>query len=99
MVMMKFLARPLASLACICAFGVMTLAQTPAGAPQNNASQPPKKSNERPAAAEAAEPFDGASVEKMAAQCVRLETEAGLIELEMLAETAPETVRNFLNLT
>src|SRR5687767_15460642 len=34
----------------------------------------------------------------MAAQCVTLDTEAGAIELEMLAEAAPETVRNFLNL-
>ncbi|HEX8423390.1 MAG TPA: peptidylprolyl isomerase [Pyrinomonadaceae bacterium] len=46
----------------------------------------------------AAEPFDGASVERMAAQCVRLETEAGTIEMKMLPEVAPETVRNFLNL-
>ena len=35
----------------------------------------------------------------MAGQCVKLETEAGVIEIEMLAEAAPETVRNFLNLT
>jgi peptidyl-prolyl cis-trans isomerase B (cyclophilin B) len=34
----------------------------------------------------------------MAAQCVRLETEAGSIEMKMLPEVAPETVRNFLNL-
>ena len=46
----------------------------------------------------AAEPFDGASVERMAAQCVRLETEAGTIEMKMLPDGAPETVRNFLNL-
>ena len=45
----------------------------------------------------ATEPFDGASVEKMSAQCVTLETEAGAIELKMLPEVAPETVRNFLN--
>jgi len=45
-----------------------------------------------------AEPFDGASVERMAAQCVRLETEAGTIEMKMLPDAAPETVRNFLNL-
>lgn len=65
-----------------------------------------KKANARPAAAPATmppratqrEPFDDASVEKMAAQCVRLETEAGEIELEMVPEAAPETVRNFLNL-
>jgi peptidyl-prolyl cis-trans isomerase B (cyclophilin B) len=34
----------------------------------------------------------------MAAQCVKFETEAGIIELEMFPESAPETVRNFLNL-
>jgi peptidyl-prolyl cis-trans isomerase B (cyclophilin B) len=34
----------------------------------------------------------------MTAHCVRLETEAGIIEIEMLAEMAPEAVRNFLNL-
>lgn len=34
----------------------------------------------------------------MAAQCVRLETEAGTIEMKMLPDGAPETVRNFLNL-
>jgi len=34
----------------------------------------------------------------MAGQCVKLETEAGIIEIEMLAEAAPETTRNFLNL-
>lgn len=46
----------------------------------------------------AAEPFDGASVEKMAAQCVTLETELGAIEIAMMPEVAPESVRNFLNL-
>jgi peptidyl-prolyl cis-trans isomerase B (cyclophilin B) len=44
------------------------------------------------------EPFDKAPVEQMAAQCVRLETEAGNIELRMLPADAPTTVRNFLNL-
>jgi peptidyl-prolyl cis-trans isomerase B (cyclophilin B) len=34
----------------------------------------------------------------MAAQCVKLETEAGVIELEMFPESAPESVRGFLNL-
>ncbi len=51
-----------------------------------------------PAPTPAPEPFDSATVEKMAAQCVRLETEAGSIEMKMLPEVAPETVRNFLNL-
>jgi peptidyl-prolyl cis-trans isomerase B (cyclophilin B) len=44
------------------------------------------------------EPFEKATVEAMASQCVRLETESGQIELEMFPESAPETVRNFLNL-
>jgi peptidyl-prolyl cis-trans isomerase B (cyclophilin B) len=59
-----------------------------------------KKSNQRPAGKTTpkGEPFDKATVETMAAQCVRLETEAGVIELEMFPETAPESVRNFLNL-
>ena len=85
-----------------------TLAQeTPPGqgttaAPQKTENAgTPKKSNARPSDAQvpAPEPFDNATVEKMASQCVKLETEAGVIEIEMLAEAAPETVRNFLNLT
>jgi peptidyl-prolyl cis-trans isomerase B (cyclophilin B) len=64
----------------------------------SNSSQTPKKSNARPSEAQAPEPFDGATVEKMAGQCVKLETEAGAIVIEMLPEAAPETVRNFLNL-
>ncbi|MBA3805097.1 MAG: peptidylprolyl isomerase [Acidobacteria bacterium] len=94
---MNFLARSIALLVSICALGWVGLAQTP-GTQPNNTVQPPKKINERPADAPRPEPFDGATVEKMAAQCVRLETDAGVIEMEMLAETAPETVRNFLNL-
>ena len=60
----------------------------------------PKKANARPpdAAAIQADPFDGASVEKMRDQCVTLETEAGAIEIELTPEVAPESVRNFLNL-
>jgi peptidyl-prolyl cis-trans isomerase B (cyclophilin B) len=34
----------------------------------------------------------------MAAQCVKFETEAGVIEMEMYPESAPESVRGFLNL-
>jgi peptidyl-prolyl cis-trans isomerase B (cyclophilin B) len=92
-------------LVCVLALASFAIAQeTP---PQTNDAQQKggqatevKKSNERPATSAAAklEPFDGAAVEKMAAQCVTLETEAGIIEIEMLAEAAPETVRNFLNL-
>jgi peptidyl-prolyl cis-trans isomerase B (cyclophilin B) len=61
-------------------------------------SQEPRKANSRAEPVRASEPFDGASIEKMAAQCVKLETEAGVIDIEMLAEMAPEAVRNFLNL-
>jgi peptidyl-prolyl cis-trans isomerase B (cyclophilin B) len=63
-------------------------------------TDPAKKANARPAepTAEKPEPFDNASVEKMAAQCVSLETELGTIEIEMIPEVAPESVRNFLNL-
>jgi peptidyl-prolyl cis-trans isomerase B (cyclophilin B) len=59
-----------------------------------------KKANARPpdAAPIQADPFDGASVEKMRDQCVTLETEAGSIEIELTPEVAPESVRNFLNL-
>jgi peptidyl-prolyl cis-trans isomerase B (cyclophilin B) len=62
-------------------------------------TDPPKK-NARPheVIATKSEPFDGASVEKMAQQCVTLQTEAGNIVIEMLPESAPENVRNFLNL-
>jgi peptidyl-prolyl cis-trans isomerase B (cyclophilin B) len=62
--------------------------------------EPAKKANTREAAPEVvAEPFDGATVEKMAANCVTLETELGAIEIAMMPEVAPEAVRNFLNLS
>ncbi|MCA1633244.1 MAG: peptidylprolyl isomerase [Acidobacteria bacterium] len=74
-------------------------AASSSASPQSQGAAPAsKKANARPEAAPPAEPFDGAPVEKLAAQCVALETEAGLIEIEMLAEAAPETARNFLNL-
>ena len=34
----------------------------------------------------------------MASKCVALDTEAGMIDIEMFPESAPESVRNFLNL-
>jgi peptidyl-prolyl cis-trans isomerase B (cyclophilin B) len=64
--------------------------------------EPPKKANARTETAQtenAPDPFDGASVEKMAAQCVTLETDLGAIEMAMMPEVAPESVRNFLNLS
>jgi len=67
---------------------------------QNKAAEP-KKTNARPTPPPlvSAEPFDKADVKTMAAQCVQFDTEAGLIEAEVFPESAPETVRNFLNLT
>ena len=61
--------------------------------------EPLKKANSRTTAEAAADPFDGASVEKMASECVTLETELGPIEIAMLPQNAPEAVRNFLNLS
>ena len=61
---------------------------------------PPKKANARTTTeTQVAEPFDGASVEKLASQCVTLETELGAIEIAFMPEAAPEAVRNFLNLS
>lgn len=72
-------------------------AQQPA--PQTRQEAPPAKRNARPETeTAAAEPFDHATVEQMSKQCVTLDTEAGAIVVEMLAEAAPETVRNFLDL-
>ena len=69
----------------------------------NGPIESPKKANSRTAEPNAAprpapEPFDDASVEKMGEQCVTLETELGVIEIAMMPEAAPESVRNFLNL-
>ena len=70
------------------------------------AQEEPKKTNSRPQPtalptdpAAKPEPFDSVDVKTMASKCVRLETEAGNIEIELYPEQAPETVRNFLNLT
>lgn len=64
------------------------------------ASRTEKKANQRPAINPAkAEPFEKATVETMAAQCVKFETEAGVIEMEMFPESAPESVRSFLDLS
>jgi peptidyl-prolyl cis-trans isomerase B (cyclophilin B) len=59
-----------------------------------------KKANSRPGEekTQQAEPFEGASVEKMRGQCVTLDTENGAIVIEMLPASAPESVRSFLNL-
>jgi len=78
---------------------VVVSVASPQGTP-NGPIEAPKKANARSVepAAPAPEPFDGAPVEKMAGQCVTLETELGAIEIAMMPEIAPESVRNFLNL-
>lgn len=91
---------------CAVAFPLSARAQKESSDAKANPARPPstlRKSNRRPDPQTprkgSSEPFDTASVETMAKQCVRLETEVGVIELEMFPESAPETVRNFLNLT
>ena len=76
----------------------LAFGQTPSVTP---AVKEPVKTNARPTpkpSAAKAEPFDKADVKTMAAQCVTFDTEAGVIEMEMFPEHAPESVRNFLNL-
>jgi peptidyl-prolyl cis-trans isomerase B (cyclophilin B) len=83
--------------------------QVPEAQPNRDAEpiqpkRPPRaaesKKNARPAVEANAkpEPFDKATAEQMSKQCVTLATDEGAIELEMLPEAAPESVRNFLNL-
>lgn len=88
---------------CLFLFSFPATAQKSATAPKTAASAPQnlKKTNRRADAKPsdpAAEPFDKADVATMAKQCVKFETEAGAIELELFPESAPESVRNFLNL-
>lgn len=73
---------------------IAAVAQLPTPTPD------PAKINTRPTPVPviAAEPFDKTDVKTMASKCVKLETESGDIEMEMFPETAPESVRNFLNL-
>jgi len=75
------------------------LASAGATIAQTGATPPPIKANTRPTPTPAvAEPYDKADVATMASKCVVLATEAGDIEMELFPESAPETVRNFLNL-
>lgn len=88
--------RQLLLVAMVLAFPVISNGQ---GTP-NGPIEGPKKANARTVETPtpAPEPFDGASVDKMGGQCVTLETELGPIEIAMMPEVAPESVRNFLNL-
>ena len=79
----------------------LLLSATIVRAQSNAPIETPKKANARAAATPppAGDPFDGAPLEKLAGQCVTLETELGAIEIAMMPENAPEAVRNFLNLS
>ena len=86
---------------CLFVFTGYESAQT--GSPKNTAGatekKVAKKANQRPAdPPKKPEPFDEADVKTMATKCVALNTEKGKIEMEFFPETAPESVRNFLNL-
>jgi len=74
-------------------FGQAVVSPTPA-------KVEPVKINSRPSPTPVvvAEPFERADAKTMASRCVRLDTEAGVIDLEMFPEYAPESVRNFLNI-
>src|SRR2546429_8935019 len=74
-------------------FGAVTRAQNPT--PTNGTL---KKANARPAAAPKpkSDPFDGASIEEMSGQCVTVETEEGVIVVDMLSAIETETDRSFL---
>ncbi|HEY2847282.1 MAG TPA: peptidylprolyl isomerase, partial [Pyrinomonadaceae bacterium] len=67
---------------------------------QSPTPTPLAKANARPTSSptNVSEPYDHATVATMASKCVVLSTESGDIEMELFPESAPETVRNFLNL-
>ncbi len=85
---------------CLAAAATVNAQAKPADAPvKETAPKAVKKVNTRPVVLPAkAAPFEKATVEQMAAQCVKFETEAGAIEFEMYPESAPESVRGFLNM-
>jgi peptidyl-prolyl cis-trans isomerase B (cyclophilin B) len=78
-------------------FALLPVAGSFAQKPQQS---PAKKIEAKPAETPItrSEPFDGASIEKMSGQCVTLETDAGMIVIEVLPKAAPESARSFLNL-
>ena len=92
---LKFVGHFVLAAFCLAVSAGLTSAQNP-----TPSTDTLKKANTRPADPKPAQtdPFDGASVEKMTGQCVTLDTESGLIVIEMLPKAAPETARSFLNL-
>src|SRR5687768_5434735 len=89
----------------LCVVSATAVAQRPTEQakpePAQTRQEPPAaKKNARPEGeAQAAEPFDAMTAEQLAGRCVTLDTEAGAVAVELFPEAAPETVRNFLNLT
>lgn len=83
--------------ACFLVFALTLCAQQIMPTPEIKET-PKANTRPTPSGESKPEPFDKADVKTMAAQCVTLDTEGGLIELEMYPEHAPESVRNFLNL-
>lgn len=91
--MLRFAA--LAILLCLLSGASLAQDETP----EKPSEKPVEKANQRPKEPERKpEPWDDADVNTMASQCVTLRTGKGSIKLEMYPESAPETVRNFLNL-
>ena len=79
-------------------FSALAVGQTTPASTVVRAEPPKANARPTPAPVVLAEPFDQADVKTMAAKCVKIETETGDIEAEMYPESAPESVRNFLNL-
>jgi peptidyl-prolyl cis-trans isomerase B (cyclophilin B) len=92
----RHLKTAIASTLVLVALMVSAVAREPQSGPQKDATKKNARPVEEPTPKP--EPFDGATVEKLAANCVTLETELGVIEIEMIPEVAPESVRSFLNL-
>jgi peptidyl-prolyl cis-trans isomerase B (cyclophilin B) len=101
---------PLLAAAVFC-FSISVFAQqaepaAPAGKPAAPVKELDKaaKKNQRPTSTEQPqqtrkrEPFEGASIAELSGHCVALQTDLGDIDIEVAAEAAPETSRNFLNL-
>ena len=82
---------------CVMTLAVCASAQSQPQSPADAAKKTNTRSADIPSTPR--EPFDGMPLEKMAGQCVTLDTEAGAIIIEMIPDVAPEAVRNFLNLT
>ena len=80
------------ALVLLCTFAAVAQDAKPTAPPKANARPTPAPAAPKP------EPFDKADVATMAKQCASLDTESGVIELEFFPESAPESVRNFLNL-